>query len=75
MSQQKQRGFLLVVKIINIFIAYGQQEVLKAKEGKGIGKELLEYAINDSKEKDKSGYKYLSIMCWFSICIFCASWK
>ena len=24
-------------------------------KGKGIGKELLEYAINDSKEKGKSG--------------------
>ena len=48
MSQQQQLGFPLVVKIMNPFIAYGQQDVLKEKE-------LLEYAINDSKEKGKSG--------------------
>ena len=32
MSLLKQHGFLLVVKIMNIFIAYGLQVVLRVKE-------------------------------------------
>ena len=37
---------------MNIFIVYG---VAGRYKGKGIAKELLEYAINDSKEKGMSG--------------------